>query len=58
MDVARFFLARGPDPLTAYLELECALMRQYVKVGGTPEEFVRRFGPAFRRAFGWMCEQQ
>lgn len=55
MEVARRFLARAPTPTAAYLALECALMYHYVQCGGTPEEFVRRYGAVFRRQFGWMC---
>lgn len=55
MEVANLFLARAPTPTAAYLALECALLRHYVRGGGTPEEFVRRYGATFRREFGWMC---
>ena len=55
MDLALYFLARSASPLAAYLALQSVLLRHYVARGGRPEEFVRRYGAAFRRRFGWMC---
>ncbi|HET8656208.1 MAG TPA: hypothetical protein VFL93_11880 [Longimicrobiaceae bacterium] len=56
MNLAHRFLHRYPNRLEAYLALECTLMRRYLVRGGTPDDFVRRFGRAFHRHFAWMVE--
>lgn len=48
------YLARYQNPMQAYVELQRALMRRFITLGGTASEFVERLASAFRKRFGWM----
>jgi hypothetical protein len=50
------YLARFRSPLAAYNSLQTALMRRFLKQGGTPEIWLKRMAPAFRHRHGWICE--
>jgi hypothetical protein len=51
MEMARRFLETNPSGFSAYLALQCALMRRYVARGGTCEEFCSRLAPVFHRRY-------
>ena len=51
------YKARFPGPLAAYNRLQTALMRHFVHRGGTVERWMTDLAPAFRRRYGWLCEQ-
>ena len=37
--------------------LQTALMRRFLKRGGTLERWLECIAPAFRTRYGWLCEQ-
>jgi hypothetical protein len=51
---AQVFLSRHSSALSAYNHFQRALMRRYLRRGGTLEEWCARFAPAFRARYGWM----
>ncbi|MGI9179156.1 MAG: hypothetical protein ACR2H9_01385 [Longimicrobiaceae bacterium] len=52
MEITRRFLDTQPTRYSAYIALQCALMRRYIARGGTAEEFCQRLAPAFHRRYG------
>jgi hypothetical protein len=54
MELTGRYLAMHPTRFAAYLALEVALMRRFVAIGGTEEEFCRRLAPAFARRYGFL----
>lgn len=56
--LGRSYLATAPSPLAAYNRLQAALMRCFLRRGGTLERWVESFAPLFRRRYGWLCEPQ
>jgi hypothetical protein len=51
METARRFLKSSPNGFSAYVALQCALMRRFVARGGTNEEFCTRLAPVFHRKY-------
>lgn len=52
MEIARRFVDTQPTRFSAYIALQCALMRRYIARGGTAEEFCQRLAPVFHRRYG------
>lgn len=55
--LGRSYLSKAPNRLAAYNRLQAALMRRFLKRGGTMERWLKRIAPAFRTRYGWLCEQ-
>lgn len=51
MEIARRFLEGCPTRFSAYVSLQCALMRRHVARGGTSEDFCLRLAPVFHRKY-------
>jgi len=51
METARRYLESSTTRFSAYVSLQCALMRCFVARGGTYEEFCARLAPAFHRKY-------
>jgi hypothetical protein len=51
METARRYLEMHSSGFSAYLALQCALMRRFVARGGTHEEFCTRLAPVFHRKY-------
>jgi hypothetical protein len=51
METARRYLETHPSGFSAYLALQCALMRRFIAQGGTHEEFCSRLAPVFHRKY-------
>jgi hypothetical protein len=49
------YLERFRSPLAAYNRLQAALMKRFIRRGGTPEIWLQTMAPAFRRRHGWIC---
>jgi hypothetical protein len=45
------YLARYESPFRAYMALQCALLRLYIRRGGSAEDWCRRMAPLFRRRY-------
>ena len=55
--LGQYYLSKCPTPLAAYNNLQAALMRRFLRRGGTIERWVAVFAPRFRHRYGWICEQ-
>ena len=55
--LGRSYLSKAPNRLAAYNRLQAALMRRFLKRGGTLERWLECIAPAFRTRYGWLCEQ-
>lgn len=58
METARRFMNAAPSRFSAYLALQCALMRRFIARGGTPEEFCARLAPVFHRRYAPLLLQE
>lgn len=54
MEVARRFVETRPSAFAAYVALQCALMRRFIRRGGSAEDFCDRLAPVFRRRYAEM----
>ena len=50
------YLSKSPTRLAAYNRLQTALMRSFLKRGGTLERWLECIAPVFRTRYGWLCE--
>jgi hypothetical protein len=50
------YMERFGSPLAAYNRLQTTLMRLFFRRGGTPEIWLEKMAPAFRRRHGCICE--
>jgi hypothetical protein len=51
MELARRFIETRPTRFAAYVELQRALMRRFIRRGGSAEEFCRRLAPLFHNRY-------
>jgi hypothetical protein len=51
------YLSQSHTRMAAYNRLQTALMRRFLKRGGTLERWLECIAPAFRTRYGWLCEQ-
>ncbi len=51
------YMAKSPTRMAAYNRLQTALMRRFLKGGGTLERWIECIAPVFRTRYGWLCEQ-
>jgi hypothetical protein len=52
------YLARYESRFEAYMALQSALVRQYIRRGGSAEEWCRRLAPVYRRRYGPVFAQE
>lgn len=52
MILAREYRARHSTGFRAYMALQAALMRRYLRRGGTVQAWCARMAPAFQRRYG------
>jgi hypothetical protein len=55
--LGRSYLSKSPSQFAAYNRLQAALMKRFLKHGGTIERWIECFAPVFRRRYGWLCER-
>lgn len=49
--LASSYRAKHPTGFTAYMALQSALMRRYVRRGGSVQQWCARIAPAFHRRY-------
>ncbi len=57
MILARSYQAKHATGFGAYMALQAALMRRYVRRGGTVQAWCTRMAPAFQRRYGRVLLQ-
>ena len=51
------YMAKSPTHMAAYNRLQAALMRRFLRRGGTLERWLECIAPVFRTRYGWLCQQ-
>ena len=51
------YIAKCHTRMAAYNRLQTALMRRFLKRGGTLKRWIECIAPVFRARYGWLCEQ-
>jgi hypothetical protein len=57
MVLGRSYLSKSPSPFAAYNRLQAALMKRFLRRGGSVEIWMERYAPRFRQRYGWLCAE-